>query len=476
MEKHPGIAFEIKKIRWITIGFAALSLYRTLSVAAGQFIYNGYSLANEEWFYLSAVVLSLTLLLVNKKTMLAAFITAIIYPKFEIVFGAGSISSGLFIYFCFFLGMWELLLKKYELDKAENHEKANRILNQLYWILFAAYGIINGLSALLHIADPYWKSGYAMEMNLAHSYWGRFYYFFRDLRNHYPGVMDMVMPLNTYGVIISQLLLIPLYLYRPTRKWLIVWFIILLIHIFILLRIVLLPHFTVLFFILIFYRKTPEMYGLRLLKPSIDIKPLRNYMWIAYSIFAILFLLKTPVVSKVADKTFWFLREWDTRVWFNKRIGQLGLSQPNILNAQALQSARRFMIYHKNGYKKEWLPITGKDGERLSYLPDPLFIEHQGLEIIYGNTGAHLLAYDSFTYMNSPTPYKWKGRAVERLIRTDYFVKGYKGSHEYEVEFWERTKPNRNGIPSWDYSDSLVEIRKYNFNGKDEPKRISLKH
>ncbi len=476
MENNTGIAFEIKKIRWITIGFAALSLYRTLSIAAGQFIYNGYALANEEWIYLSVVVALLIMLLADKKTSAVAFATAVLYPKFETVFGCGSISTALFIYFCFFLGMWRYLFDKYELNKTENQDTANRILNKLYWILFAAYGLINGLSALLHMADPYWKSGVAMEINLAHSYWGRFYYFFRELRNNHPALMDLLMPVNNYGVIISQLLLIPLYLFKPTRKWLVAWFIILLIHIFVLLRIVLLPHFTLLFFILVFYRKTDSEFGLRLLKPEKTIKPLRNYMWVAYIIFTLLFVLKTPGISTATDKVFWFLKEWDTKVWFNKRITQMGLGQPDILNAQGLQSARRFMIYHKNGSKKEFLLITGKDGERLSYLPDPLFIEHQGLEIVYGNTGAHLVAYDSFTYMNSPTPYKWKGRAVERLIRIDYFVKGYKGSHEYEVEFWERTKPNKNGIPSWDYSDSLVEVRKYNFTGKDEPQRIPLTH
>jgi len=471
-----GIAFEIKKIRWITLGFVLLSLYRTVSVAAGQYIYKGYSLANEEWLYLASVVALLTMLIANKKAMVAAFITAIIYPKFETVFGAGSISSALLIYFCLFLGMWEFLRKKYELDKPENHEQANRVLNKLYWIIFAAYGLINLLSALVHLADPYWFKGYGMEINLAHSYMGRFYHVFRELRAQYPEIMEALMPLNTYGVIISQLILIPLYIFKPTRKWLVVWFIILLIHIFILLRIVLLPHFTLLFFILIFYRKTPSLYGISLLSPEKSIKPLRNYMWAAYSIFMLIFIFKTPKVSTAADKAFWFLREWDTRVWFNRRINQMGLGQPDIMNAQLIEGSRRFKIYHSNGSRKELLPITGKNGERLSYLPDPLLIEHQGLEIIYGNTGAHLVAYDSFSYMNSPTPYKWKGRAVERLIRIDYFLKGYKGKHSYEVEFWQRAKPNKNGIPSWDYSDTMTEVRKYEFDGTtDLPWRIPAK-
>jgi hypothetical protein len=65
---------------------------------------------------------------------------------------------------------------------------------------------------------------------------------------------------------------------------------------------------------------------------------------------------------------------------------------------------------------------------------------------------------------------------VERLIRIDYFLKGYKGKHIYEVEFWERSKPNKMGIPSWDYSDTMTEVRKYQFDGKtDLPARITLK-
>jgi hypothetical protein len=179
-------------------------------------------------------------------------------------------------------------------------------------------------------------------------------------------------------------------------------------------------------------------------------------------------LIKTPVVSQGTDKFFWFFREWDTRVWFNKRVTQLGLGQGDILNRQFLNGSRRFLIMYQENGKRDTLKIMGTKGERLPYLPDPLSIQHQGLEAIYGNVGAHIVAYDSFTYMNSPTPYKWKGRAVERLIRIDYFVKGRKGKHEYEVEFWERAKPHRNGIPSWDYTDTMVEIRKYSFDGKTD--------
>jgi hypothetical protein len=285
--------------------------------------------------------------------------------------------------------------------------------------------------------------------------------------------MDVFFALNTWGVFITQIILTPLFVTKYGRKFIGIWFVILLIHIFILLRIVLLPHFTLLLFILLFYTKTKPLYGLELIKPDSNYIPLKRFMWIGYSVLLLLILLKTPVVSQGTDKFFWFFREWDTKVWFNKRVTQLGLGQGDILNKQFLNGSRRFLIMHKQQGKTDTLKIMGTKGERLQYLPDPLSIQHQGLEAIYGNVGAHIMAYDSFTYMNSPTPYKWKGRAVERIIRIDYFVKGRKGKNEYEVEFWERKKPHKNGVPSWDYSDSLVEIRDYTFNGNNEPIRVS---
>jgi hypothetical protein len=472
LENSAGIAFEIKKIRWVTIGFAGLSLYRTLSIAAGQFIYNGYSLANEEWIYLLAVVALLAMLLADKKTAAVAFITALVYPKFETTMGGGNISSPIFIHFCYFLGMWSWLTQKYELEKPENSEKGIVIINQLLWILFAAFAVVNLLSAFFHLADPYWKNGYGMEIVLQTNYWSKHFSLFRDLRQNYPDIMNVIMPAENYITVYSQIIILPLFIWKWGRKMIFFWFIAYLLHITFLLRIVWMPHFTILLTILLFYRKTPQLNGWELIKPVREFKELRVFMWIAYAFFILLFLLRTPVLSDYTDKAFWILREWDTRVWFNRRINQMGLGQPNILNAEHIESPRRFVMYHKEGKTKTIIPIMGLKGERLRYFPDPFCIENQGLENIYSNTWCHVVSADSFTYMNSPTPYKWKGRAVERLIRIDYFVKGYKGSHEYEVEFWERTKPNKNCMPSWDYSDSLVEVRKYRFNGNNEPVRL----
>jgi hypothetical protein len=467
------IAFENKKIRWVTIGFSLLSLYRALSIATGQFLYNGYSLTTEEWIYLIFVVTLMILLMSQKQVTAAAFLTAIFYPKFETTLGSGNISTPIFIHFCYVLGLWNWIFKKYSLEKPENSDRARLAINQLLWMFFAGFAIVNLLSALLHFADPYWRSGSGMEIVLQTHYWGKQFTFFRNLRHNYPEIMDIIMPLENYITLFSQFLILPLYIWKLGRKIVLIWFIAYLIHIVFFLRIVWMPHFTILLAMLIFCRKIPNIYGINLIKPSNEFKELRIFMWIGYVFFLLLFLLRTPGISNYTDKVFWMLREWDTRVWFNRRINQMGLGQPNILNAEHIESPRRFILYHREGNVKTMLPIMGKAGERQNYLPDPFRIENQGLENIYGNTWCHVVSADSFTYMNSPTPYKWKGRAVERLIRIDYFVKGRKGKHEYEVEFWERKKPHENGVPSWDYSDTLMEIRQYTFNGENEPIRVS---
>jgi len=109
-------------------------------------------------------------------------------------------------------------------------------------------------------------------------------------------------------------------------------------------------------------------------------------MWIGYAFFLLLFSLRTPDIAGYTDIAFWFLREWDIRVWFNRRINQMGLWQPNILNTEHIENSRRFIIYHINGKKKDIIPILGKQGERMNYLPDLLLIDNQGLENIYHNT------------------------------------------------------------------------------------------
>ena len=444
-----------------------LSLYRTISVTAGHFIYNGFQLLNEEWFYLIVILTLHFLVLSGKKTAVAALLLAIFFPKFESVFGVGSISTALFIYFCYFLAIWHWISGKYNLHLPDNTEKGVQVLNRLYWIAFCSYAVLNFLSALMHIADPYWQQGYGMELVLSHAFWGRFYQVFRELRNNYPQLAEVLMVGINHSVLISQILLIPLFLIKPLRKWVAIWFIILLFFIFVLIRVTWLPHYTLLLFLLIFWRKTEQEYGWTLIKPIPGFQGLKNYMFACYGLFAFLILVKTPELHKLTDKTLWFFREWDTRVWLNKRVTQFGLGQPNVLNADHVQGARRFVIYRETAKGKELLPFLGPEGERLNYLPDPLFIQNQGLDQLYGNCMAHITAYDSFSYMNSPTPYKWKGRAVERLIRLDYFISRNKGNEKYLVEFYERKYPNDKGKVSWNYADSLTEIRRYQFNGKE---------
>lgn len=452
---------EFKKIRLISAAFVLLQLYRVLNISLGQFLFNGYRLPHEEWIYTCITVAVLLSVLMGRWLPAMALAAALIVPKFEMVLGGGSISTPLFVYFMFFLSMWSWLVKSRNLKEPDNYAEASIILNRMYFILLSSYGMLNLLSALKHLADPYWISGDAMEMIFTHPFWGRFFETFRQLRTVHPTVANPVMHVLTWSVLISQLLIIPLYLFKTGRKLLVVWFVFLLITLFICMRVVMLPHFTLLLFILVFYRTSPEEYGMQLFKAPADNRPLSRFMLAHFMLFGALTMLKAPVVSTATDKVFWFVREWDTRVWMNRRSAQMGFFQPVVLNADHLQGHRRFLLYRITKGEKTLVPMLGSKGERLSYWPDPLFTENQGLEMIYSNCMSHITAYDSFTYQNNPTPYKWKGKAIERLIILDYRMSGMNGKVLYEADLSERKHPHQNGKASWDFSEKGTGTVRY---------------
>lgn len=429
-----------------------------------MYIGRGYSLIAEEWIYLILTAVLLILFITGKKVALSAAFSAIILPKFENVFGCGSISTPLFVYFGIFMAMWEWLNRKYELEKPENEDTGLQVLDKLYWFLLASYGILNLLSAFVHIKDPYWQSGQAMGMFYSHFFWGRWFEFFRSLeQNEYWLWFSKIL---TWSVIISQCLIIPAYLFKTSRKWLFVWFVILLINIGLLVRVVFLPHFTLLLCILLFYKRSPRLYGKNLFGINSSFIQLNRFLKTFYIIGGILLLLKTPGISNAMDKVFWSVREWDTRVWLMKKTSQIGYFQPVVINADHLEGHKRFVLHRfskQSGWEK--VKILADNGARLSYWPDPLFTENQGLEQIYANTMGHITGYDSFTYENSPTPYKWKRKAIHRLITLDYFASGQKGKVSYKADYYERKYPSKDGKASRNYQDTLVRSIGYKYDG-----------
>lgn len=436
-----------------------------------MFLSQGYKLIGEEWIYLCTTAILLIFFITGKKLVIVSAITAAILPKFENVFGCGSISTPLFVYFGIFLSMWTWMLNKYKLDKEENHLLGLQVLDKLYWFLFASYGILNLLSAYVHIKDPYWQSGDAMEMFYTHHFWGKWYEEFRNL--HGPAWWNHFMHWLSWSVLASQLLLIPAYLFKWSRKLLFIWFIILIINIAFLLRVVFLPHFTLFLFVLLFFKRSPQFYGKDLFKIDHKLPELRHFFKVFYVVGGVLLMLKTPVVSQGVDKVFWFVREWDTRVWLMKKTSQIGYFQPVVINADHLEGHKRFVLYRQNTKNKlELVPILSPKGKRLSYWPDPLFSENQGIEQIYANTMGHITGYDSFTYENSPTPYKFRQRAIHRLIMLDYRATLSKDSAVYVVQFYERRKPSTSGKPSWDYSDTLMGKFTYVYWGDSDKFKI----
>jgi len=85
-------------------------------------------------------------------------------------------------------------------------------------MFFAAYAMVNLLSALIHLSDSYWRNGTGMEIVLQTNYWGKCFALFRDLRLKYPEIMNIIMPAENYITVYSQIIILSLFLWKWGKK------------------------------------------------------------------------------------------------------------------------------------------------------------------------------------------------------------------------------------------------------------------
>jgi hypothetical protein len=425
------VLFETKKINLIRKILAIVQLVRTLQIGWCYYHYQNGNILFEETFYLIFVVSLLILLYSGRYILLSSILCAVFIPKFDSVLLVPSIADNLFSFMCLFFSAHYAFVIKME---HPNEESRIKTLDVLYWCLFLSYGVINLLSFFRHIDDVYWLNGSAMGELLMASSISRFFAFFRELNDTTTWFMPL-MKMNTWAVLVSQLLLIPLYLFEQTRKLIIIWVAILLFYIFGLMEVVMLPHYSILLFVLIFYRKSKQLYLRHLLE--VPKNSFRTFLIVFYSLLGIQVVLNTPFLSKGADKAFWLVREWDTKLWLNKKMSLLGYVQPDVLNTQEIQaSSRWFTIYKIINGRKELVPFIDKRGERLNYYPDILYFGNQGSDYIKKNLVAYGMEQDTFTYLNSQTLYKEKGRSETRLIKFDYSASFHHDTVSYIVNYY----------------------------------------
>jgi hypothetical protein len=446
--------FEIKKINIIRKILAILQLLRTLQIGWCYYHYQNGELYFEEAFYLILVISLLVSLYFGRYLILTAILCAIVIPKFDAIFLVPSIADNLFSFMCLFFAANHAFVVKMEHPSEAWRTKA---LDTLYWCLFLSYAFINLLSFFNHFNDDYWYYGSAMGKFLVSSSISRYFLFFRDL-NDTTIWFEPLMKYITWAVLASQLLLIPIYLFKQTRKLIVIWVLILLFFIFGLMEVVMLPHYTILLFSLLFYRKSTQQYFTSLLKIPEKGNVMRIFLIVFYSFIGTSAILNTPVLSGYADKIFWIAREWDTKLWLYKKMSLLGYVKPNVLNTEEIQGSERWFTLHKIvNNEKQLVPFIDKSGERLNYYPDFLFFGNQGSDYIKKNLVAYGINEDTFTYLNTAAPYKEKGRSETRLIKFDYSASfHHDDTIEYIVNYFSFKGRD------YKYGDTMTEERRYN--------------
>lgn len=456
--------FELRKLRFVRIGLAVLQLYRMFQIVFAYFIYAGYSLSNEEWFYALLLFSLLILFILNKKPVLVAALLAWVVPSFDTVFCSGNYSTAIFRILCIFYAIWAWRVK---VNGAKNEDLRSTALSieldKLYWLVFLVFGVQNLFSGLLHLKNPYWGTGDAMAVILTHPYFGNFSEGFKNWLQHSPSSFLATAEISNWVMVISQIVLIPLYLFRITRPAVTVWMVGLLLWMFVFLGVGFFSWYTLALFVLVFVRKGKRSY----LWSLIDFRsgsPGFRRMYITGLIMCLLFfLLKMPYISPVTDKFFWAIREWDTKLFVAKKLGWFGLFEPDVFNTNHLEGGQKWLrIYRLEATGRKEVPIFGPNGEKMNYFRfEPLGLQNHGSDfIMYGNTLSYVLGIDTFTYQNSTLPYKMKGRVFERLLRFDKNFHNPEQDQKYEVEFWRRRFPHQNGKTSWDFTAEMTEKRK----------------
>lgn len=458
-----SVPFEKTKIRVVIYLLVLLECIRILQIGWAYYYSNGQSMALDQWTIMILALAALAATAAGYKRSIAAVLSCILVYKLDKAFYSSSISTALFSFLCLFIAGYAKWIEKSTKDDDAITETR---LELLYFLLWLSYSFINFLSAWQHIADPYWQNGSAMELFFTNPYYGTFAGFFQNFQHTNPILSGYLFKCISWSVLLSQWLLLPLYLFSLGRKLLVVWSLLLLICISVFLKISLLPHFSFLLFVLVFYRRGKSKFQRKNILPkNISMPSLKRYTWAIYVICALGFALHTPGISKITDQFFWSAKEWDTKLWLAKKMAIFGYHKPDVFNTNHAEGGQKwYVIYRYQDGMPQMVRFFDTQGNRLSYSGwDPLWLNNHGSDYLYfGNTVQYVLGNDTVTYELSETPYRFNGNSVTRLIAFDYYRQHFKTHEMYKVCFYARKSKISGGMVSWNPEVKLTNVVYFN--------------
>ncbi len=449
---------EIKKVHFIKIVLCLLLLFRVYQIANTYFYFRT-EVYYEDVIFIGIYTLAIIFTLLSKKWYYPLIIAALHY-KFNDYFFSKNVGQAIVCYLCYaiaFLQYWQY--------KNVSEEELGKRWNHFIFLLILVWSFLNFTSAIVHIREDVWLSGEAIGTIGLNPYLCRFYEFFQNLYLNHNLWFNVFTLVITYLFLFMQFTQFVFFYFKQVRIIFYIWIVMFNLGLTFYIDAAFLSYYMWLFLLLILPPFIIDGRKIILMKNEKYFYREYKLMNITASIILLFFsLIHFPIINRGFDKVVWFFREWDSKKYISNKLTMFGIAEPNVFNSyQIKRRPAWFCIYHcdtNDNYKL--LPFVDENGRKMSFSSKWLNLTNHGSEFLfYGNLFQYNIGVDTFSYINSVTPNKLKGRVSERLMNfyNNKYLDG-KDSSKFLVKYFSYSQ---NG----DFLEQLDSSIKYQFvNGK----------
>jgi hypothetical protein len=273
-------------------------------------------------------------------------------------------------------------------------------LRALYLLFFLAYALMHFGAWIFHRGVDAWQDGSLLRILLTSSYFSREWSLFRALEAWWPTALVLLSRVGTFGQIVFQAAMIPLFFTRWGSRFVVLWGWVFAILSTFLLQLSYLPVFEIVLWAALFIR--PRHAAQAPADVGVMVRG-RMQGWLVtgagYVVLVVFVLTQMPYLSTyvaIRNPTLLALPFW------------FGLDVPKVFNQDDLRLGDVWPVIYR-GSREELLPYHGPDGERLTW------VQWNDL-ILYTSSVAWRQGY--LQYVGSPV---WEETVSAPLLRIAAF-------------------------------------------------------
>lgn len=382
--------FEEKKLNIIRIVLGIVMLVRTIEmIYTKSFISFYYGIGFLDVF----IILLLTLFVLGLFTPIVSVLLLFLYWEFDVVsqtYTLGSAIYGIYLTTSLlcntgrFYSLDSLLLKsssriiKKIITAVYNPLKNLSIADfrLVYFMAFFIYAVDSFVALTHHFMDAYWYYGQTVQIMLTSSYLSKYYYFYRSLIDIHPRILFFFSLFSVLGQTIFQLLMLPLLANRYGRLFVIFWGLGFFVASLFLLQLGALAHVEIALWAIFFYSRK----RIKKVDYTESLKPQNSIIkW--YSIVTLILCVPFFYINVAFNKLSSVSHPVNSAIYNSMLFcNRFGYICPVVFNGDDLRMSDNWVEIYK---RDQLVPFTGKDGQRIGYLPDYMFFGNHGADNLY---------------------------------------------------------------------------------------------